>query len=74
MQNSPDHRPVNGHHHDVARVNLVKTDFAAWEHSTLARFAKEATAHMAEQDQRIAELEADIKLLLNELRQMLRSK
>lgn len=46
----------------------MKTDFAAWEHSTLARFAKEATQHMYEQDQRIAELEADLKMLLNRLR------
>lgn len=73
MQNNPDHRPVNGHRHDAAgRVPV--TNFAAWEHSTLAHFAEEANAKLAEQDQRIAELEADIKLLLNELRQMLRSK
>jgi len=66
-----DHRPANGHDYDRARPDLMKTDFAAWEQSTLARFAKEATEHMHEQDQRIAQLEADIKLLLKELREMI---
>lgn len=49
-----------------------KTDFAAWEQPTLARFAKDAYQHMQEQDQRIAALEADVKMLLERNRELLR--
>ena len=50
----------------------MNTDFAAWEPSTLARFAKEAYDHMQEQDDRIAALEQDIKMLLERNRELLR--
>lgn len=43
-------------------------NFAAWEHSTLAKFAEEAAARLVELDDQIARLEADIKMLLKQLR------
>jgi len=50
----------------------MNTDFEAWEPKTLARFAREAYQHMQEQDDRIAALEADIKMLLERNRELLR--
>lgn len=50
----------------------MNTDFAAWEHATLARFAKEAYQHMQEQDARIEALEADVKMLLERNRELMR--
>lgn len=69
--NAASHRPVNGHDHGRARVGPV-TDFRAWEQSTLARYAEEATDHMAAQQERIAQLEADIKMLMAQLRELIK--
>lgn len=71
LQTNPDLRAVNGRHHGAASPAPV-TDFRAWEHSTLARYAEEATAHMAEQKERIEQLEADIKMLLGQLRDLIK--
>ena len=46
--------------------------FEAWEHSTLARFAEEAAARLVELDDQVARLEADIKMLLKQLRDVYR--
>lgn len=66
-----DNSPVNGRPHGAAGRAPV-TDFAAWEHSTLAKFAEEATARLVELDQQIAQLETDIKMLLKQLRDVYR--
>lgn len=48
-----------------------KPDFAAWHQPTLARFADEAYDTLVEKDLRIAELEKDVKTMLQEVRRLL---
>lgn len=50
----------------------AKTDFTTWSHENLARFAKEAFAHMQQQDARIESLELDLKVALNAYRNALK--
>lgn len=59
------HTPVNGHahHHDGAPSGPVA--FEAWRHDSLVRFAYDA-------NERIKELEADLKAALLAYRELLR--
>lgn len=47
-------------------------DFNKWNHDALAEFAKEAAERLAVQDQRIAQLEADLRMMQEAWREALR--
>lgn len=59
---------VNGSDHPAVGVN-----FAAWDHTTLARFAQEVYDKLKEQDAMIRDMEEDMKKLLVAYRQLLRT-
>jgi len=54
----------------VAQPRILKMDFKTWSHENLVSFAEAANAKMKEQDDRIQQLQCDLKDALAALRKI----
>ena len=55
-------------------MDLNKVTFETWDHPTLVKFCYEAEAKMQEQDDRIQQLQCDLKDAINAYREIIKGK
>ena len=56
------------------QMDLNKVTFETWDHPTLVKFCYEAEAKMQEQDDRIQQLQCDLKDAINAYREIIKGK